>query len=360
MNIKKFYLSLFLILSFVLIPFGCANNKTAFDMYYFNTEIHIETHDKALDNKTKELLEQLFSSLEDEFSISKENSFTFKFNNSLPNSTIPISERGIEIFQKSKECYLFSNGLFNPAVYPLVKLWQFAPDYPVLNFTPPTESEVQQTKSDYDYDFCNLNIDPTENTITTPSKKMMLDFGGILKGYACDKACEILVSAGHKKGYVTVGSSSLNLLSVDSLSIRHPRPTDEKSIILTVNTKNQQNLSVSTSGDYQKKYLYGGKTYCHLINPSNGCPTESNVLSATIIGIEGVLADAYTTTLCLLEHSDNGNSPLVEMINNIISSHPSAGIFVVYQDGQRNNIITNKEQGEDFTLHDSEYSVLKI
>ena len=358
-NFFKTILALIFLLASV-IPIGCGNQASAKDFYYFNTEIHVETHDKTMSNDTVQRLNALFSSLEEEFDLRIDDSFTSAFN-SCTSTTLSISERASEILVTAKECWQFTGGLFNPSVYPLVELWQFAPVYPVLNFTPPTSQAIAQTLNDYSYDFSSLTLDLEHLKVTTPEKSMQIDLGGILKGYAADKSAKILKDAGHTSGYVAVGSSSLNLLSVKSLGIRHPRATDSAPLIITVDTDGQKNLSVSTSGDYQKYYEYDGKRYSHLINPSSGYPADSSIISATIIGVDGTVADALTTALCLLEYTPTStSSPLTNMIKKITTTYPEASVYAVYLDEERKLILTNKKQGEDFTLHDTDYEVINV
>ena len=169
-----------------------------------------------------------------------------------------------------------------------------------------------------------------------------------------------MLSAGHKSGYVNVGGSSLHLLNVQSLGIVHPR--SESGTILTVKTKNIQGVCVSTSGDYEKSYIIDGIRYSHIINPNTGKPTNTGVCSVTIIGAGGAYSDAISTAACLKEYNPNNveNSPLIKFLRSIISQNAGCSVFAVYDDGQTKQIITNKIKGENFTLHDNNYTVIGI
>ena len=132
--------------------------------------------------------------------------------------------------------------------------------------------------------------------------------------------------------------------------------------IISVNTKNLSFASVSTSGDYERYYVSGGKLYSHLISPIDGKPANSGITSATLICDDGAFADAVTTAICFLSHNENEStqSPLVNFLNKILLQFQDAHIYVVYEKDGIKQIITNKVQNTDFNLLDSSYSVVKI
>ena len=150
-------------------------------------------------------------------------------------------------------------------------------------------------------------------------------------------------------------------MQTESLTIRHPRPTDDLTGIIKVDFGGDKNLGVSTSGDYERCYTHQGKTYSHLIDGKSGYPAETGVTSATVIGTDGAFSDAITTALCLCSHTENQtDSELISLVKKIIQEYPTAAVFVVFNSGDGKEIITNKTQDEDFTLLDKDYSVVKI
>ena len=338
---------------------ACTPKGTAVDFVYFNTPIHIETHGSNLSKQTENQLKSLFSALENEFSTSKENSYTYRINNATANTPITINERYAQVFALSKEYHSFTNGLFNPAVYPLVKLWQFD-KYPVSEFILPSAEQIS-TLLNGKVDFDGFTIANENLTITKLDNDLQIDLGGILKGYAVDLAAEILLEAGHQKGYVNIGGSSLYILGVQSLGIRHPRMTNDLPLIISVNLDNSYNVPVSTSGDYEKYYTVGEKNYNHIINSLNGKPTDTGVISATLIGVSGAFGDAMTTAMCLLNHQyGSKNSELVNFIKKVITQYSDCGVYAVYLNGEQKEIITNKKQDKDFTLLDEKYTINQI
>lgn len=359
-KIKKTFVFILSLIIFSTL-FSCSKNGSAVDFYAFNTVIHVETHDSTLSEQTQTALNEFFVSLSQEFACNYSSSAIYKFNNATVNDEIKISSAAVEVFTVSANLYNFSDKKFNPAIYPLVKLWQFDDYYyPLQNFTPPSEQDILSCLGE-NADFSSVIVNGTSKTVSKSNANIKLDFGGILKGYAIDKASEILLSSGHESGYVNVGSSSLYLLSVDSLSIRHPRATNDMPNILSINGKNLKNVAVSTSGDYEKYHQKDNVRYSHIINPLTGYPTDTNVVSATVIGGTGAFGDAVTTAMCLMKHElGSKNSELVNFINKILARYPDCLIFAVYDNGEQKEIITNQKQGDVFTLLDSSYIINEI
>lgn len=338
--------------------FACAPKGSVVEFFYFNSVIHIETHQTTLEQSTVDKLDALFLSLENSFDCDKQGSFTNRFNAANGGEEVSLSQTEKTVLTLCSSFYLFTDNLFNPALLPLSTLWQFAPDYPVLNFTPPTDAQIEQVLNSGAIDFGRVCSSIGENSVVKPSG-INLDFGGIVKGYAADQAAKILQADGHTAGYVDVGGSSLYLLSVPSLGVRHP---DKSGNILSVNLEGQTNLAVSTSGDYEKYYVYQEKTYSHLIDPRTGYPVDTGIRSATIIGAPGAFADAVTTAMCACKHviGTNENSELLLLTDRVLEIYPDAKIYVVFDDGENKQLLTNEKQGEDFTLLDQSYSIVSL
>lgn len=337
----------------------CSFNGVAVDFYYFNTSIHVEVHDFALSKTDIGNIEKQLSDLENEFDVHKQTSFLAKFNSADKDTALTLSPTAKELVLSAKKYYEFTNGLFDPTVYPLVKLWQFSPNYPVQTFSPPTLEQIAQVLPHVGFSLIELSKD--NSTITKKDSLVQMDFGAFLKGYACDQIADTLKSLGHKKGYVNVGGSSLNLLEAPSLLVRHPRATENCPNILSIDTLSSQNLSVSTSGDYEKYYTYNQKKYTHVINPLTGMTADTGVSSVTVLGGDGVFNDIVTTTACLLEHtpSEVESSPLVNFLKLACDmGSPHTVFFAVYENDKQ--IITNQQDSSKFTVLDKQYELIIV
>ncbi len=358
---KSFVKFLTIIFAIILLSsnLACAPKYYTKDFFFFNTQISVVTKNRAISSEAEKKLTSIFSGLEKEFSPSEEESLTKAFNDLKQGEVVTLTSTAVEVFDLAKTCFSYSDGLFNPAVFPLVKAWSFYPNYPILNFAPPSDAKIKELMKDNKLDFSLVSR--IESTIKKEVSGMELDFGGILKGFAIDKSSEILLADGITDGYINAGGSSLFIFGSSTLGIKHPRARKDIPQIISVNIKGEKNLSVSTSGDYEKTYSFNGETYSHLINPKTGYPAKIGVISATVIGAGGGFSDAITTALCLCAHTNSQNdSELLKMMRKIISDYPNAKIFTVFNDGQNKLVLTNQKQGEQFTLLDNEYSVVNI
>ena len=323
----------------------------------FGAPLHIEVYNKTLDEDIKNQIKSTLTSLENEFSTSIEGSAIYNINN---NVDFELSQRFIKVFNLTKDYYEFSNKTFNPSVYPLNKLWHFDNQEKIdeKDFIPPSNQEINTILNSGVLDYSKITIE--ENKISKQISDIQIDFGGVLKGYASKLILDLLIQKGYNEGYVSLGSSSISIMKVKSLAVRHPLNQDQT--IMNINCQNQVNVCVSTSGDYEKFFNYNGVRYSHIIDTSTGKPTSTNVKSATIISKDGAFADAMTTSLCLLEYNktDAENCPLVLMMKKILEYDKDASIFVVYAENDHKIIITNKKQDKDFALLDNNFIVKTI
>jgi len=349
--------SVTLISLFVIPLFACTEKGSVADYKFFNTNIHVETYGKKLDNDTNKKLKDLFSSLEYQFDRNKNSSLPYKLNGADVGQEIPLTTDQQKVLLLAKKYHDYTAGKFDPTVYPLLELWGFAPNYPSISFTIPNSDQLDDAKRLVGFDY--LSID--ENIATKTKDGVKIDLGGIVKGYACDLAGKILVDEGFSSGYISIGGSSIYILHTEELLVHHPRANEKMQNALCVNTSLLNNESVSSSGDYQRYYTVDGVRYSHLINPVTAKPTDTGVTGATVICNDGFFADAITTALCLYEYYPNQtSSPLTEFINKIINDYPTASIFVFYQKDGYNLLLTNKKQGEHFTLLDSYITVVNV
>ena len=339
---------------------SCAKIYDSIEYNYFNTLIRIQVEDKKLTTDVKNELSTLFSQLEKDFDREYENSFIHKYNGANTGDIIALNDHQVSVLTYSKQVNEYSLGLFNPAIYPLLEVWQFAPNYPVKDFAKPSNEQVLDALKKVP-NFSNIQFDSQTKTIVKHGQSQ-LDLGGIVKGYAVDLAGAILKDHGYEKGYVSLGASSLYILWSTTLSIRNPIATNQN--LLEVNLSSLKDISLSTSGDYEKYYIdkESGEKYSHVIDTNTGYPTTTGVNSVTVIGGDGAFSDAITTACLLLEHDaiTPNDSPLAEFLKKILTDKKAKMVFAVYSKDGVNQIITNAKKGDDFTLLDNQFQVVNI
>jgi thiamine biosynthesis lipoprotein len=128
---------------------------------------------------------------------------------------------------------------------------------------------------------------------------MIMDLGGCAKGYAADRAAEVLKKQGIMNALVAVAGDIRAMGKREDgkpwrIGVQHPR---EAGRLLT--TLDLSDKSISTSGDYERFKIIKEKRYHHIIDPRTGRPSEGTV-SVTVIGDRGAIVDPLTTALFIL------------------------------------------------------------
>ncbi|MET0052976.1 MAG: FAD:protein FMN transferase, partial [Candidatus Thiodiazotropha sp.] len=147
-------------------------------------------------------------------------------------------------------------------------------------------------------DYHQVKLDPEQNSVFFDRPGVTIDLGGIAKGYAVDRAIELLRSRGVQHALVTAGGDSRLLGDHQGrpwqIGIQAPR---RKNAIAT--TLNLQDSAVSTSGDYERYFEADGVRYHHIISPKTG-HSASEMQSVTVIGPNATRTDALSTSLFVL------------------------------------------------------------
>lgn len=206
--------------------------------------------------------------------------------------TVRLETDEAQFIQHTIELAKKSNHLFNPTIGELINLWGFHSDeYPLLT-PPPSKSTIDQlVKQNISVD--DLILDDLQLSSTKP--QMWLDFGGIAKGYAVDIAIDILQNHGINNAIINAGGDIRSIGNKPDkpwrVAIQSPK---DWSMLAEIQAKNSE--AIFTSGNYQRYKEFDGKRYAHIINPRTGLPVDQ-VVSATVIAQNGVLADTAATAL---------------------------------------------------------------
>jgi len=182
-----------------------------------------------------------------------------------------------------------SGGLFNPAIGKLVGLWSFHRDKPG-GLLPNSEEIAQIVRANPRMNDLSLQGD----AVTSANPGVQLDFGGYAKGYALDRAADLLREDGIKNALVNIGGNVIALGGYAGrrwrVGLESPRGKD---VLATIDLTDGE--AIGTSGDYRRYYEIDGKRYSHIIDPRTGYPV-SGVHSVTVLvpsqAGAGALSDA--------------------------------------------------------------------
>jgi thiamine biosynthesis lipoprotein len=214
-----------------------------------------------------------------------------RINRSAGKERVKVSPETFEVIQKAQEISELSEGGFDITVGSLTELWRKAREKKI----PPPVEDVKEKLGLVN--FKNIETDQ-EGKVFLKKKGMAIDLGGIAKGYAVDRAFELLKSLGYKNlianagGDLRVGGLKNN--QPWSIGIQNPR--ESQKILARISVSD---TAIAASGDYEKFFSYGGKRYHHIFNPRDGFPTEG-CQSVTIVTKDCITADGLATAVFVL------------------------------------------------------------
>ena len=158
----------------------------------------------------------------------------------------------------------------------------------------PDDAWITQNLPAIDYHHIQLG----DGKIRFSNDAVRIDLGGIAKGYAVDRAIELLRDCGIFRAMVSAGGDSRIIGDRDGrewiIGIQHPR--DPSGIALRLPLSD---TAVSTSGDYERFFIENGERVHHIINPTTGRSARES-WSATVIGPDAMTTDALSTTIFIL------------------------------------------------------------
>jgi len=200
-----------------------------------------------------------------------------------------------EVLRTARQISEWTDGKFDVTFGPLADLWKF--DQQNEDRTVPADEAIHRTLPLVDYR--QIEIDDRAGTAFLRRAGMRLHFGGIGKGYAVERAVEILRRAGFADFMIQAGGDLYVGGRKDRrpwrLGINDPRGPDGKSFA----TLDLTDSTFSTSGDYARSFIKDGVRYHHIIDPSTGQPARG-CRSVTIVTNRPTIADGLSTGVFLL------------------------------------------------------------
>ena len=171
-------------------------------------------------------------------------------------------------------------------------------------------------------DYRNIILDEKAGTVRFSKKGVLIDLGGIAKGYAVDRSIELLEDMGIAHALVTAGGDSRMIGDrwgrPWTIGVRDPRQADK-----VVGKIPLLDVALSTSGDYERFFVEDGVRYHHIIDPLSG-DSARELQSVTVIGPDATTTDALSTSVFVLGLADG-----LELINRL----PDIDAIVVDRSG---------------------------
>lgn len=243
---------------------------------------------------------------------------------------VEVDERIIDMLLLSKELYEATNGTVNIAMGSVLSIWH---DYRELYQSMPEDAKLPE-KSELEQaamltDINKVIIDEDKNTVFLEEKGMSIDVGAVAKGYATELVAQHLKENGitsfiiSSGGNVRIGSQPLDgERATWGVGVQDPQvdpnlPNQEYLDIIFAN-----DVSVVTSGNYQKYYEIDGKKIHHVIDPKTLFPAD-NYAAVTVVTPDGKSADALSTALYIMAPEEG----------EALAKAQGVGVIWVYENG---------------------------
>lgn len=233
-------------------------------------------------------------------------------------SPVKVDREVLELTQRALQISKITNGAFDISFAAMDKIWKFDGSMTQM----PTPEEIK--KSIEKVGHRNIVTDSVASTIFLKLPGMKIGFGSIGKGYAADKARELMEAKGVASGIINA-SGDMSTWGVQpdgsdwNIGITNPFDTGKLIAVIPLRRK-----AVTTSGTYEKFVEFSGVRYSHIINPATGYPA-TGVSSVTVFGPSAEMANGFSTSIIVL-----GKKAGLELIN----QYPEYSCMIITDKGK--------------------------
>lgn len=262
--------------------------------FILGTIISLKLYDIAEDRFFSESFAAL-RSIEKRMTINDDNpadSEVMQINANAGIAPVKVSADTFEVIKNGLRYSELSEGRFDLSIGTLVKLWNIGTDEAAI----PPQSEIDARLPLVDYRKIELN--EAEKTVFLKEKGMLIDLGGIAKGFGADVVAKMLYEDGVRSAIVNLGGNVLVMGSKPDGTpwrIGVQNPYSERGDYLGIATITDK--TIVTSGIYERYFEEGEKRYHHILDTDTGYPVENGVVGVSIIADISMDADALSTAV---------------------------------------------------------------
>lgn len=262
------------------------------DLFAMDTFFTLRAYGPAAEGAL-ELCARRVEELENRLSVTVEGSDIWKINRG-DFSDEEMAEDTFLLIKAARELGEETEGALDVTLYPVLREWGFTTgDYKV-----PDEEVLRELLQRVDY--TRIQLDEERQAVLVPAGTE-LDLGAVAKGYTGDCLTEILKEQGVTSAMLDLGGN-IQVLGAKPdgapwrIAVKDPFGEGGMIGVLEVMDK-----TVVTSGSYER-YFVGedGKDYWHILDPSDGYPADSGLVSVTVVGESGIRCDGLSTALFVM------------------------------------------------------------
>ena len=231
------------------------------------------------------------------------------------NSTLEfqVSNDFFTVIKEAKNLHILTNGFWDGSIYPLIQLWGFEENTSISK--EPSDKDIDSALALVDFSKIKLKY---PNAIYKENAKMKIDLSSIAKGYGVDEISKILNSHNLQSYFVEIGGEIyVRGMKHNNkkwrVGIHSPNIEDiHNKIFSSIELKDK---AIATSGNYRNYIKIQGKQYGHIINPKNKQAINTNIVSASVIANNTILADGLATAFMLMD--ENESKKIVSSLKNV-------------------------------------------
>jgi len=247
------------------------------------------------DDKTLDEVFARLRQIEDRMSANRDGTEIDAINKGAGGKPVVVSPDTFDVIAKALEYAKRTDGVFDPSVGPLVKLWNIGNEGAAV----PSKDAI--AKALVLIDWTKVQMDPVKSTVRLAAPGMRLDLGAIAKGYAADEVSRILKEHKVKAAVVDLGGNVLVYGRKKDgtpwrVGVQNPASDRGEYVGLV----SGYDMTVVTSGVYERFFIQDGKRYHHILDTTTGYPVENGLVSVTIIADKSIDADGLSTSVFAL------------------------------------------------------------
>jgi len=231
--------------------------------------------------------------IEAKYSRYRDDSLVTRINRAAGGAAVEIDTETAALVAYADRCFAESGGRFDLTSGVLRRAWDFRRKPPAL----PEPAALEAATALVGW----AGVEWSDHTVRLPRPGMEIDFGGVGKEYAADRAATICVEHGVAHGLINLGGDVRAIGTQGDgtpwrVGIQHPRAAPGK-VIAYVDLADG---AVATSGDYERYFDLDGRRYCHILDPRTGMPV-AHWQSVSVVAPLAVVAGSCATIAMLME-----------------------------------------------------------
>ncbi|XYH05310.1 FAD:protein FMN transferase [Aquimarina macrocephali] len=256
-------------------------------------DITVVDKDKITANQYIDIAVEEIQRIEKLISSWDKNSQTSLINDNAGINPVKVDVELFDLIDRAVQISKLTDGAFDISYASMDRIWKFDNSMKKM----PSEEEIKMSVAKVGYQ--NIILNKAKSTVFLKQKGMKIGFGAIGKGYAADRAKDLLMSKEVSAGIINA-SGDMNTWGKQpdgsewKVAITNPLNKNNAFALLPVIDK-----AVVTSGNYEKYVTFNDKRYSHIIDPRTGYPS-TGIVSATVFAPKAELADALATSVFVM------------------------------------------------------------